>query len=83
MKSFSLIPGSQGLSKKGHKMRKYNPALKNMVDNYRSIATRQSIRTEPYTDEEIFKVIEYWSGMSTNEETTDAVMDDLRNGVKR
>jgi len=64
-------------------MRKYNPYLKNMVDNFRQLAKSQSIPTEAYSDEEIFAVIDFWSGMETGNLTEFAVLEDLRDGTKR
>lgn len=45
-------------------MRKYNEALKGMVDNYRDKAKTENIPTNHLSDEEMFRIIEYWSGMS-------------------
>lgn len=64
-------------------MRKYNPFLKTMVDNYRTKAERLGISTVKYTDEQLYNVIDFWSATSTSEEQIEAVMDDLKNGTYR
>lgn len=64
-------------------MRKYNPFLKTMVDNYRTKAEKLGLSTTNYTDEQLFNVIEYWSQTSSSEEQIEAVMDDLKEGTHR
>lgn len=65
-------------------MRKYNPHLKNMVTNVReSLEHSMKNSTLNYTDEELFNVIEYWSGCSDSEEEMEAVKKDVLDSVKR
>jgi len=59
-------------------MRKYNPNLKGMVDNYRLEAKKVGLNTEHFTDEQIYAVIDMYSGMSTPEEQLECVLDDIR-----
>ena len=53
-----------------------------MVDNYRELAKQSFIATKTYTDEELFDVIEYWSGMDSDEQWL-AVKEDLESCTKR
>ena len=64
-------------------MRKYNPALKGMVENYRKMAEELQLDHSKYTDEELFALIEYWAGTSTGEDQEVAVMEDVETGTKR
>lgn len=64
-------------------MRAYNPALKGMVDNYRSMAKTLDLDTSGYSDEQLYRLIDFWSGMSTGEDTENAVMEDIQDGTKR
>jgi len=61
-------------------MRKYNIALKGMVNNYRE---KLNVSIEDYTNEELYSLIECWSGMSTEEETLEAIREDVKNKTKR
>lgn len=64
-------------------MRKCSLALKGMVDNYRSDLKDKDVDTSKYTDEELYRVIDYWAGMSTSDEQFFAVMDDVLSDIKR
>lgn len=65
-------------------MSKYNPALECMVRNYRrELEAAIPNITLNHTDEELFKVIDYWTGMSDAQEQMDAVFDDVKCSVKR
>ena len=64
-------------------MRTYNPCLKNMVENTRDSLDNLGVSSMDYTDEELFRLIEFWSGMSTYEESFEAVLDDVKAGTKR
>jgi len=64
-------------------MRKYNPTLKGMVDNYRRELKAIDMSTASYTDEELYAVIEYYSGTETQEVQFDCVKDDVLHGIKR
>jgi hypothetical protein len=58
-------------------MRKYNLALKGMIDNYRLRLAEDDIKTDRYSDEQLYKVIDACAGMSTAEEQYEAVKDDV------
>lgn len=64
-------------------MRKYNANLKGMVDNYREKIAKASYTSEvePYTDEQLYDVIDAWVGCSTPKEQLEAVIDDIKAGV--
>jgi hypothetical protein len=64
-------------------MRKYNPSMNSMIQNFRDTAKERNISTVNYTNEELFRVIEYWTGLPTNNEEIEAVMEDLKEGNKR
>lgn len=66
-------------------MRKYNKNYHNsIVNNYRrELESKMKISTLNYTDEELYNVIEYWTGMSTQEEQMEAVAMDVNASVKR
>jgi hypothetical protein len=70
------------MARKENIMRKYNPALEYMVQNYRDEAKAVGISTAVYTNEEIFAIIEYWL-LGDSEEQLAAVLTDLKEGVKR
>lgn len=54
-----------------------------MVDNYRQKAKDARVSPDQYSDEELYALIEYWSGCSTAEEQLDAVINDIFFGLKR
>lgn len=55
-----------------------------MVTNVReSLEHSMKNSTLNYTDEELFNVIEYWSGCSDSEEEMEAVKKDVLDSVKR
>lgn len=59
-------------------------AMQSMVRNYRDMAIRAGyVCVQRYTDDELLAVIDYWQGMSTSEEQEQAVMDDVKNEVRR
>ncbi len=54
-----------------------------MVNNYRELCEKHTKNsTINYSDEELFKVINYWSGMSSPQEEEEAIVSDVNNLVK-
>jgi hypothetical protein len=64
-------------------MRKYNKCHDGMLSNYRSQAKQSGFDSSHLTNEELFAIVEYWSGVPTGEETEERVLDDIKNKVKR
>ena len=54
-----------------------------MIQNYRDMAETLDLSTDNYTNEELFSLIEHWSGMSSQEDTENAVMEDIEANTKR
>lgn len=64
-------------------MRKFNPCLQNLVDNHRRRLKECGLDASAYSDLELFAVIEYWTGMESNDEENEAIDCDVLRGTKR
>lgn len=67
-------------------MRKYNPALKNVVDNHRANCRAAGHDTKNYSDEELFAIIQHWYGVQDeagNDVSESAVIADVAAGNYR